>query len=92
MDAPKFAGETNSEDFILLPCGTWTDEMRAHYEEQNQKWNFFGTAQLKQYNEHVTQFVPPPMVQRANKGSLKIGRNDPCPCGSGRKFKKCHGL
>lgn len=22
----------------------------------------------------------------------KIGRNDPCPCGSGRKFKKCHGV
>lgn len=22
----------------------------------------------------------------------KIGRNDPCPCGSGRKYKKCHGL
>ena len=21
----------------------------------------------------------------------KVGRNDPCPCGSGRKFKKCHG-
>jgi hypothetical protein len=21
----------------------------------------------------------------------KIGRNEPCPCGSGRKFKKCHG-
>jgi uncharacterized protein YchJ len=21
----------------------------------------------------------------------KIGRNDPCHCGSGRKFKKCHG-
>lgn len=21
----------------------------------------------------------------------KIGRNDPCPCGSGRKYKKCHG-
>lgn len=23
--------------------------------------------------------------------ALKVGRNDPCPCGSGRKFKKCHG-
>lgn len=23
--------------------------------------------------------------------SNKLGRNDPCPCGSGRKFKKCHG-
>ena len=21
----------------------------------------------------------------------KVGRNDPCPCGSGRKYKKCHG-
>ncbi len=21
----------------------------------------------------------------------KVGRNDPCPCGSGDKFKKCHG-
>lgn len=23
--------------------------------------------------------------------SLKVGRNDPCPCGSGKKFKHCHG-
>src|ERR1700682_1391311 len=21
----------------------------------------------------------------------KVGRNDPCPCGSGKKFKRCHG-
>jgi len=21
----------------------------------------------------------------------KVGRNDPCPCGSGRKYKQCHG-
>ncbi|MGB8645715.1 MAG: preprotein translocase subunit SecA [Anaerolineae bacterium] len=24
------------------------------------------------------------------KGGLKVGRNDPCPCGSGKKFKNCH--
>jgi preprotein translocase subunit SecA len=24
-------------------------------------------------------------------GSVKVGRNDPCPCGSGKKYKKCHG-
>lgn len=24
-------------------------------------------------------------------GHLKVGRNDVCPCGSGKKFKKCHG-
>ena len=25
------------------------------------------------------------------KNELKVGRNDPCPCGSGKKFKACHG-
>jgi len=25
------------------------------------------------------------------KAAPKVGRNDPCPCGSGQKFKKCHG-
>ena len=25
------------------------------------------------------------------RGGPKIGRNDPCPCGSGKKYKKCHG-
>jgi uncharacterized protein YecA (UPF0149 family) len=24
--------------------------------------------------------------------SVKIGRNDPCPCGSGKKYKRCHYL
>jgi len=23
--------------------------------------------------------------------ALKVGRNDPCPCGSGKKYKVCHG-
>jgi preprotein translocase subunit SecA len=27
----------------------------------------------------------------ARRTNGKVGRNDPCPCGSGRKFKKCHG-
>jgi len=27
---------------------------------------------------------------RSGKGTAKVGRNDPCPCGSGLKFKKCH--
>jgi preprotein translocase subunit SecA len=25
------------------------------------------------------------------RGERKVGRNEPCPCGSGRKFKHCHG-
>ena len=30
-------------------------------------------------------------VLRGGEGNQKIGRNDPCPCGSGRKWKKCCG-
>jgi preprotein translocase subunit SecA len=30
-------------------------------------------------------------VQPVRREGPKIGRNDPCPCGSGLKFKKCHG-
>jgi hypothetical protein len=26
-----------------------------------------------------------------NGNAQKVGRNDPCPCGSGEKHKKCHG-
>ncbi|MCA0136611.1 SEC-C metal-binding domain-containing protein [Pseudosulfitobacter pseudonitzschiae] len=26
-----------------------------------------------------------------HRGQGKIGRNERCPCGSGKKFKKCHG-
>ena len=31
-------------------------------------------------------------VQRVVRTSAKIGRNDPCPCGSGKKYKKCCGV
>ena len=27
----------------------------------------------------------------AQTGDRKVGRNDPCPCGSGKKYKQCHG-
>jgi preprotein translocase subunit SecA len=30
-------------------------------------------------------------VARATAAVPEVGRNDPCPCGSGRKYKKCHG-
>jgi hypothetical protein len=37
--------------------------------------------------------APPIPSQRPQRTSTKneVGRNDPCPCGSGRKYKKCHG-
>jgi len=30
-------------------------------------------------------------VQQVVRSGEKVGRNDPCPCGSGKKYKKCCG-
>jgi uncharacterized protein YecA (UPF0149 family) len=31
----------------------------------------------------------PPTYEKMSRRPPKVGRNEPCPCGSGRKFKKC---
>jgi preprotein translocase subunit SecA len=40
-----------------------------------------------QYRTGAAQAEAPKPV----RAGAKVGRNDPCPCGSGKKFKKCHG-
>jgi len=35
--------------------------------------------------------APRSTVQTQYRDEPKIGRNDPCPCGSGKKYKQCHG-
>ena len=47
-----------------------------------------GAAAAEGYEEEE----PPPVIeQRRVDESQQLGRNDPCWCGSGKKFKKCHG-
>ena len=36
--------------------------------------------------------APPPAAQPIHRDAPKVGRNDPCPCGSGKKYKKCCGV
>jgi SEC-C motif-containing protein len=50
---------------------------RAVFEKKDGRW-YFKDGEL----------VKPKQVRRETP---KIGRNDPCPCGSGRKYKKCCG-
>ena len=33
----------------------------------------------------------PERAEPIRRDTPKVGRNDPCPCGSGKKYKKCHG-
>ena len=46
------------------------------------------TEQAIEYNKHVKRPEDKILTAEMVKG---VGRNDPCPCGSGKKFKNCHG-
>jgi uncharacterized protein YecA (UPF0149 family) len=39
--------------------------------------------------EYRVLTAPPPLRSKQVVKSKNIGRNDPCPCGSGKKYKKC---
>jgi preprotein translocase subunit SecA len=47
-------------------------------------------AQVNRGPGGMPQQAPQP-VQQVVRQEPKVGRNDPCPCGSGKKFKSCHG-
>ncbi|MGO9590771.1 MAG: preprotein translocase subunit SecA [Candidatus Acidiferrales bacterium] len=50
--------------------------------------------QRQQRQQRNLQFQAGPAQAEAPKpvrAAAKVGRNDPCPCGSGKKYKKCHG-
>ena len=40
--------------------------------------------------DEVVEEIPLP-AKPLPESDKKVGRNDPCPCGSGKKYKKCHG-
>jgi hypothetical protein len=46
--------------------------------------------QMMPMSERTTRILRPEIYQEERDGS-KTGRNDPCPCGSGKKYKKCCG-
>jgi preprotein translocase subunit SecA len=60
--------------------------MRANKEEIDERGEDYGANENDYYD-------PTPQVKQEPVRNLepKIGRNDLCPCGSGKKFKQCHG-
>jgi preprotein translocase subunit SecA len=50
-----------------------------------------GTGKTPQQKEVESREAQAPIEDKTHYDGQKVGRNDPCPCGSGKKFKKCHG-
>jgi preprotein translocase subunit SecA len=43
------------------------------------------------YDRPALGTAEPKAAQPVERHTPKVGRNDPCPCGSGKKYKHCHG-
>jgi preprotein translocase subunit SecA len=50
-----------------------------------------GVAEAAEYAAEAAANLPPPVETVRLSDEERVGRNDPCPCGSGKKYKKCHG-
>ncbi len=74
--------------------------------ERFQREGDFGPDSLETVAARAIELIPDAMASYAHMGRIvlaelyapveqrvvtKVGRNEPCPCGSGKKFKQCHG-
>ncbi len=75
--AASAAARVNDDGAAPLPA--FAREMERKQQRQEKEMRFQAGA---------TQSEAPKPV----RAGAKVGRNDPCPCGSGKKYKKCHGL
>ena len=77
----------NDQILKILPnigAGAYVRQEKELQETQKHMVLAGGGTEDKEGNKQNTVVV--------TKKEDKVGRNDPCPCGSGKKYKKCHGM
>ena len=75
--AASAAARVNNEPAAPLPA--FAREMERKQQRQEKEMRLQAGANQAE--------APKPV-----RAGAKVGRNDPCPCGSGKKYKKCHGV
>ena len=70
----------------------WLEEYKDLYEEEMRARR--DLAERPPQAPHPHEDEPyggePPRTLPFERGGARVGRNDPCPCGSGKKYKNCH--
>jgi preprotein translocase subunit SecA len=75
--------DTEAVRFLFLMQPARPEEEAKQIEQRQRR-----AQQNLQFQAGPAQAEPPKPV----RAGAKVGRNDPCPCGSGKKYKKCHGV
>lgn len=96
-------GEVN-KDIVSFLChaGLPIDDGSANLREGREQRTDMSRMQVRKDSTDADQVPdmmepggeyhdPTPVKQEPVRVAPRVGRNDPCPCGSGKKFKQCHG-
>ena len=73
------------------------EEARQKQREQEMLFHHAEAVSLEFHSEDPPEQERPEQERKAEavkpfvRDAAKVGRNDPCPCGSGKKYKQCHG-
>ena len=82
--------------FVLSPVTDQeaNDLLGARARKSEQKFNYSGSEELQQTSWDPRESMDERTalaVKTVSHSTSKVGRNEPCPCGSGKKYKKCCG-
>lgn len=92
---------TRSHDISMIEKPNWTPELDAEAMRLREEHGFFDPDKVTVSNYHAVEYPKAPTsdhnratppLSRTSKHIAKPGRNDPCPCGSGEKYKRCCGM
>ncbi|HPJ85206.1 MAG TPA: SEC-C metal-binding domain-containing protein [Methanothrix sp.] len=80
----------SSEDLIYLDARVWSKDLNVEAAQLQKDLSILTSETY--YNVHEEEYPIPKSNKIVRmKRPPKVGRNDPCPCGSGKKYKRCHG-
>ena len=86
--APAKTGDGSSSVIAQAAAATGSPRFARLDSESKRAGEAGKTPQQKEAEARASQA---PIDDKTHYQGQKVGRNDPCPCGSGKKFKKCHG-
>lgn len=84
--------EVAEKKFRRLTCDLFDPDEEFTDDDEDSEWTPYDDEEPEQFvldeeDEEAMDYRPPEPVVKPPK----VGRNDPCPCGSGKKYKKCCG-
>jgi preprotein translocase subunit SecA len=84
LERQRIEAEKADEELRRIAAQSAVQDMTRNIQRQHEK-------ELKDLQFLGANGSGKTAAKQATNGAPKVGRNDPCPCGSGKKYKKCHG-